>query len=63
MFISLLMTNYHIQLAKEITQSRHSEPSADLCKRLTVAEDLSRQDPHISKPEEIRQTYNLIMMY
>jgi hypothetical protein len=56
MFINLLMTNHHTQLAKEITQSRHSEPSADLCKRLTVVEDLDRQDPHSSKAEEIRQT-------
>ncbi|KAJ6960741.1 hypothetical protein NC653_038687 [Populus alba x Populus x berolinensis] len=39
MFINLLMTNHHTQLAKkiktgEVTQSRHSEPSANLCKRL-----------------------------
>ncbi|KAJ6861679.1 hypothetical protein NC651_037690 [Populus alba x Populus x berolinensis] len=26
MFINLLMTNHHTQLAKEITHSRHSEP-------------------------------------
>jgi hypothetical protein len=42
MFINLLMTNHHTQLAKEITQSRHSEPSADLSKRPTVVEDLGR---------------------
>jgi len=53
MFINLLMTNHHTQLAKEITQSRvHSEPYADLCKWQTVVEDLSRQDPHSSKPKE-----------
>jgi len=56
MFINLLMTNHHTELAKEITQSKHSEPSADLYKRLTVVEDLGWQDPHSSKPEEIRQT-------
>ena len=50
------MTNHHTQLAKEITQSRHSEPYADLRKWQTVVEDLSRQDPHSTKPEEIRQT-------
>ncbi|KAJ6867609.1 hypothetical protein NC652_038729 [Populus alba x Populus x berolinensis] len=26
MFINLLMTNHHTQLAKEITHCRHSEP-------------------------------------
>ncbi|KAJ6867617.1 hypothetical protein NC652_038736 [Populus alba x Populus x berolinensis] len=26
MFINLLMTNHHTQLAKKITHSKHSEP-------------------------------------
>jgi hypothetical protein len=42
MFINLLMTSHHTQQTKKITQSRHSEPSADLSKRPTVVEDLGR---------------------
>jgi len=57
MFINLLITNYISHIAsKEITRSRHSKPSADLCKRLTVVEDLGRQNPHSSNYDVLSST-------